>query len=50
MVNARFPEPTAYGFERVDAACVGLFAAGGAVNRKFTPNPIGRIIGKNSAV
>jgi hypothetical protein len=36
MVNTRFPDTRAYGFENVDAA----FSACACINRKFTPNRI----------
>jgi hypothetical protein len=42
MVNARFPAPTGYGFEMVDAPGT-CSAAMARINRKFTPNQVGRI-------
>jgi hypothetical protein len=39
MVNTRFPDTRAYGFENVDAA----FSACACINRKFTPNRIARL-------
>jgi hypothetical protein len=42
MVNDRFPAPSIYGFEMVDAPITPMFSCSLGVNRKFTPN---RIIG-----
>jgi hypothetical protein len=50
MVNAEFPQRTGYGFEMVDAPAASVFFRKGAINRKFTPNPINRIVGKFSTI
>jgi hypothetical protein len=50
MVNAEFPEWTGYGFEMVDAPATSVVFRKDAINRKFTPNPINRIVGKFSAI
>jgi hypothetical protein len=57
MVNAGFPEPAGYGFERVDARRIAIsfqFPASAlpkaAINRKFTPNRINRFFRKFSAI
>jgi hypothetical protein len=43
MVNSWFPETSRYGFEMVDT--VGSLCRAG-INRKFTPNQIGRFFRK----
>jgi len=49
MVNVGFPDPAVYGFERVDAAAASGPGGTFAINRKFTPNQIIRILGEFSA-
>jgi hypothetical protein len=41
MVNDRFPHPSNYGFEMVDALFANSRMPAG-INRKFTPNQISR--------
>jgi hypothetical protein len=50
MVNGGFPEPTPYGFERVDAGRAAGLSRNSAINRKFTPNRIIRVFGEFSAL
>jgi hypothetical protein len=50
MVNVGFPDPRTYGFEMVDAQYVPRALAQAAINRKFTPNQMIRILSQFSAI
>jgi len=50
MVNAKFPEPARYGFQKVDATFASGIRGKSAINRKFTPNRIIRVFAEFSAV